>query len=797
MIKTKRKNLFQNINLIMIAFVLFMISGCAEKDGEVSASPSQSTESSQYVDVLSEKWMVPAKEQDKTVDWDIVQYVPGIATPADSKRVLLMNNTVCARNGIFSLLSQQEGTDEEEVISRYELRYTDLNSMEIKSLWQSISDLDFNGIWDEAYVLQVEEKLKQGMGSVLSIDTDNENIFIFLNVCDTKGKITNLYKIVTDRTGSVSEITDYIDFYNETVGKNEVFYVPEIISGKDGEVFYTDRFNKVMYLIDKTGKEYIAIDARDFIRTYKCIGKNVDGVPVFSYSRSPEETVFFYIDEDGKHDLVCCGIDQGLYFLDEFGSMLILSGSRLLSWNIATGEKDVLYDFVNLDTFQCIGIGRNDAGEVSVCFQSGADAFLYRLNDKDHPEKKELVLLQIFPDPYTRDCAADYSRSHPNVEIRVEEIDSNDDYSWQKVLNSIKKGEGPDLIFTDRKQLSILKEAGVLYPLDDLIPDEIKENMFKGALKIGEFDSGLYAISGEVYFDTYMVNDVYWSKTGWTLDEMLTKYKELQKENPDLRLFGFNYGISAYKMLAYLCASIVERTEFVDMESKTCNFETESFYELLRICRDNADKNVEQRVIIPQEEYRKMFVNEDAMVLPLSGSLLDFSRERKALGDDYHVVGAPSKNRSEGSTGTANGIAVNALSENIEEAANFVASLVSEEYQVKHTTLWVRKDIIKSHVVDAYITHEHTNTGVVNVLKPAFVIAENIGCIPLEGRKDGSSYADEYIAMMDASEPDSIEYEIKEIVLEESNAFFAGQKTEEEVAKIIQSRVQIYLDERK
>ena len=104
---------------------------------------------------------------------------------------------------------------------------------------------------------------------------------------------------------------------------------------------------------------------------------------------------------------------------------------------------------------------------------------------------------------------------------------------------------------------------------------------------------------------------------------------------------------------------------------------------------------------------------------------------------------------------------------------------------------------MKSHVVDAYITHEHTNTGVVNVLKPAFVIAENIGCIPLEGRKDGSSYADEYIAMMDASEPDSVEYEIKEIVLEESNAFFAGQKTEEEVAKIIQSRVQIYLDERK
>ncbi len=65
------------------------------------------------------------------------------------------------------------------------------------------------------------------------------------------------------------------------------------------------------------------------------------------------------------------------------------------------------------------------------------------------------------------------------------------------------------------------------------------------------------------------------------------------------------------------------------------------------------------------------------------------------------------------------------------------------------------------------------------------------------GRKDGTSYADEFIELMDIAVPGSVYYEIFDIVYEESGAYFAGDKTEQEVAHIIQSRVQLYLDEKK
>lgn len=69
--------------------------------------------------------------------------------------------------------------------------------------------------------------------------------------------------------------------------------------------------------------------------------------------------------------------------------------------------------------------------------------------------------------------------------------------------------------------------------------------------------------------------------------------------------------------------------------------------------------------------------------------------------------------------------------------------------------------------------------------------------VALVGREDGASYVDEYIEIMEKGVPESIEYEIQGILLEETAPFFEGAKTAADVAAIIQSRVQILLDERK
>ena len=71
------------------------------------------------------------------------------------------------------------------------------------------------------------------------------------------------------------------------------------------------------------------------------------------------------------------------------------------------------------------------------------------------------------------------------------------------------------------------------------------------------------------------------------------------------------------------------------------------------------------------------------------------------------------------------------------------------------------------------------------------------GRVPLDGKKDGTSYLDEYLELMEGGISESIQYEIQDIVTEEVKPFFAGEKSEQEVAGIIQNRVRLFLEEQK
>ena len=63
-------------------------------------------------------------------------------------------------------------------------------------------------------------------------------------------------------------------------------------------------------------------------------------------------------------------------------------------------------------------------------------------------------------------------------------------------------------------------------------------------------------------------------------------------------------------------------------------------------------------------------------------------------------------------------------------------------------------------------------------------------------RPDGTSYLPEYLAFMDNCWVSTgVTDPIEEIILEEADAFFAGDKDVRTVAGIIQSRAQLYLNE--
>ncbi|MBO5282023.1 MAG: hypothetical protein J6B43_02675, partial [Lachnospiraceae bacterium] len=68
----------------------------------------------------------------------------------------------------------------------------------------------------------------------------------------------------------------------------------------------------------------------------------------------------------------------------------------------------------------------------------------------------------------------------------------------------------------------------------------------------------------------------------------------------------------------------------------------------------------------------------------------------------------------------------------------------------------------------------------------------------LSSKEDGSSYLEEYLELLESAVPTAVSSDdIFDIVMEEANGYFQGDKDLDSVVDVIQRRVQLYLDERK
>ena len=74
--------------------------------------------------------------------------------------------------------------------------------------------------------------------------------------------------------------------------------------------------------------------------------------------------------------------------------------------------------------------------------------------------------------------------------------------------------------------------------------------------------------------------------------------------------------------------------------------------------------------------------------------------------------------------------------------------------------------------------------------------ADGFGYSPLDVKPDRSTYLEEYCAFLDSCEPKPYcPQAIMDIVAEEIDVFFAGNRSAQETAEMIHRRVQLYFDE--
>ena len=252
------------------------------------------------------------------------------------------------------------------------------------------------------------------------------------------------------------------------------------------------------------------------------------------------------------------------------------------------------------------------------------------------------------------------------------------------------------------------------------------------------------------------------------------------------------FGIATQKDVLY---SAIEMCgdQFIDWNKAECRFDSDEFIRLLEFIGKFPDK-------IDESKYQ-----EDTTAFYRSGKAL-FTREAVGSFDEYvnlrygvfgtdiTMAGFPSQNPGTATVFPQLEIAVNASSENKDACWSFVHRFLLDDYQNSISMYWpVSIDALDQMANTAmeplYYTDENGN-------QVEDHIVMNIGGENIELPRISDTEVDQLYAYLKSLSSEAYyDASIENIIVEESAAFFAGQKSAKDVAGVIQSRVQIYINE--
>lgn len=350
--------------------------------------------------------------------------------------------------------------------------------------------------------------------------------------------------------------------------------------------------------------------------------------------------------------------------------------------------------------------------------------------------KKTVVLSTFFEDDFFKDAKRKYEEKHPNIEIQLHYVPTDDSRGEENLENFIKKtntqmlsGKGPDLVEMDR------------LPMDTVGDEEAIRKT-------------------EVTFDD----------ARWTWSEFSETAKALAKKGDQ------RYGFMSYP--AGLLNEMVKNnfSLYVDQVNRKASFQSEPFINLMKQVKSMFDEKV------VTEEPRQAYFRMTDITSPA-----DYILTPKEIFDQPKLYSRPKGEgqKAGGFFRTYRTMGINEKSAVKKEAWDFIKFLMSEEMQPSPERA--------GFPLNKAVFHKQVK----QLLQTGTVKAHEEG--PLKGKTFQVTEADlqgleQHLSgavYQVAFKPSKLE----DIIVKESEAFFKGQKSAEDVAKLIQNRATTFLDE--
>lgn len=594
--------------------------------------------------------------------------------------------------------------------------------------------------------------------------------------------------------------------YVNSITSDEKGNVALVTAGSSGQVFIYDIQGNSNAQIDLASQQ-IGYVSRAFM--------DKDGkLNLLAYnSEYTKQGVYRYNIQTGAYE------DEGklLDTLSNYGISVGRNYDFLLTNNLGVygynmGDEDVtqILSYLNSDLdYNTMGSIYEMEGNQLFCTYYDEEtwephiALLNYVEPETIPDKQVISIACFYLDWNMRRRIVEFNRSSDTYRILVKDYSSYstmDDYmaGYTRLNNDILMGQMPDILVLDRHNMPVdsyiakglLADIGKMIDEDEeLNREDYMENVFEAFSVKGVLYSIVPSFSVRtIAAKTALVGDT----PGWTMADL----QALQQQYPNARLFeeGTTRSSILYQLMTF------SGSKFVDSTTGKCSFNSQEFIDLLEFLKQFPEEydweNAEYDYVENQLQFRKNNTLLSNVYIYSFENYGGYNYARQVtFGEPITFIGFPTDEGNGAVISASYQYAISARSAVKDGAWEFLRYYLTEEYQKSGQNYDIpilKEAILERLEVAKERPYWEDEDGNKEYYEDSFYIGdERFVFEPLTDAEAEWLY--DYISSV--NKPDYYDENLRKIIEEEAAAFFEGQKTAADVAEIIQSRAQIYINE--
>jgi len=598
-----------------------------------------------------------------------------------------------------------------------------------------------------------------------------------------------------------------------------------------------------LYVLDMTTNQPIFSQSSDGMYMESLIQFGDGRISVSTYDNQTGKQILRVIDAAAKgwgatiemssgtyFDRTVPGDENHLFFYSKYNSGIF--GFK------ADGTSDEIVNFLNsdLNSDNINGLAKLDNGDFLMIWydydsNSGNNLRFSQLTRVPDDELRESIVLTyacMWLDYDVKRKIMAFNKASDTYRIVIDDysrFQTDDDWEagYKRLASDIIMGKVPDIMNLDNININAFISKGLLadiYALIDASPSYNRNDFEQSVLHAAEINGKLYSFTPS--FNVYTVagkRSVVGDTPGWTLDDLNALMRTLPEGTESF------FMMTKSQILDY--SLMLGLSQYIDWDTGKVDF-SDNFIKLLEYANTFPKEIDYDRYYGEDYDYEKMqnrYRDNHAILETsyVSGYRSIRDTAEWTFGEEITYIGFPTDDKS-GSIfmpSTMFGISGKSSPDKQQACFDFISSMIQTEpdFASSNGYLYTNFSISKTfnEKVRAYeLTPLRERPGYIppdsdiGIGDGPQVLPRYIGSamrdVPLTGEYSQSDYEASYpltqyeIDAIDALIQNTSKFyyrdnSINNIIMEESEAYFAGQKPAAEAARLIQSRVQLYVSE--